>query len=70
VKPWTVPWWILAVRNPARAAKQFQEHYGWEVGRGVILNHTEAVAQHAEHYVEERLSAAGGGYGKTRVFGT
>lgn len=57
-------------RSFARAAKQFQEHYGWEVGGGVILNHTEAVAQHAEHYVEERLSAAGGGYGKTGVGGT
>jgi hypothetical protein len=33
----------------AWAAKQFQEQYGWEVGRGVILNHTEAVAQQAEH---------------------
>ena len=30
-----------------RASRQFHEHYGWKVGRGTILNHTERVAQDA-----------------------
>jgi hypothetical protein len=39
----------------ARAARQFHEHYGWEVGRGTVGNHTERVAEEAEHYLHARL---------------
>jgi hypothetical protein len=41
-----------------RAAKQFLEHYGFEVGRGTVLRHTEACAEEAERYVKERLTGA------------
>lgn len=48
----SAPWWILASRKSFdRAAKQFWEHYGWEIGRGAVLRHTEASARQAERYV-------------------
>lgn len=38
-----------------RAAKQFTEHYGWEVGRTTILRLTEALGEQAEAFLEERF---------------
>lgn len=38
-----------------RAAKQFAEHYGWEVGRTTILRLTENLGVHAEAFLEERF---------------
>ncbi len=40
-----------------RAARQFEEHYGWSVHRGTVLRRTEAVAKQAQQYVQERLQA-------------
>lgn len=45
-----------------RASLQFREHYGWEVGRGTILNHTERVAREADEYVIERLKKGSDNY--------
>lgn len=47
-----------------RAARQFREHYGWEVGHGTVLRHTEACAEEAERYVEERLGTVVESYTK------
>ena len=38
-----------------RAARQFQEHYGWDVERGTILRRTESVALSSQQYIQERL---------------
>jgi len=38
-----------------RAAKQFAEHYGWEVGRTTILRLTENLGVQAEAFLEERF---------------
>lgn len=38
-----------------RASRQFQEHSGWAVGRGTMLNQTERVAREAEQYIADRL---------------
>lgn len=37
------------------AAKRFEEHYGWQVGRTSILRLVEGVAREAEVFVEEKL---------------
>ena len=39
-----------------RAAKRFEEHYGYEVGRTSVLRIVESYAKEAESYVAERLS--------------
>ena len=44
-----------------RAARQFEEHYGWPVHRGTVLRRTEAVAEQAQQYVQERLQATSEG---------
>lgn len=41
----------------ARAAQQFEEHYGWSVGRGTVLSHTTQVAGMAQQYLEEHLAS-------------
>jgi hypothetical protein len=38
-----------------RAARQFREHYGWEVERGTVLRRTESVALSSQQYIQERL---------------
>ena len=38
-----------------RAARQFQEHYGWHVERGTVLRRTESVALLSQQYVQDRL---------------
>lgn len=38
-----------------RAAEQFEEHYGWEVGRTTILRKTEQLGEEAETFLEERF---------------
>ena len=38
-----------------RAARQFREHYGWDVERGTVLRRTESVALLSQGYVQERL---------------
>lgn len=38
-----------------RAAKQFAEHYGWEVGRTTVLRLTEGLGEQAERFVAERF---------------
>lgn len=40
-----------------RAAKQFEEHYGWEVGRTTVLRLTEGLGEQAEHFLAERFKA-------------
>lgn len=51
----------------ARAAVSFHEHYGWEVGRTTLRNHTLAAAQEAETYIDRRLQAATKPYGQAPV---
>jgi hypothetical protein len=41
----------------ARAAQQFEEHYGWTVERGTVERQTKVVAGAAKRYLEERLTA-------------
>lgn len=38
-----------------RAARQFHEHYGWEVGRTTVLRLTEKLGQCAETYFQQRF---------------
>ena len=38
-----------------RAARQFAEHYGWEVGRTTILRLTENLGEWAEAFIQERF---------------
>ena len=38
-----------------RAAKQFAEHYGWEVGRTTVLRLTERLGEQAEQFIAERF---------------
>ncbi len=38
-----------------RAAKQFAEHYGWDVGRTTVLRLTEGLGEQAERFVAERF---------------
>ncbi len=38
-----------------RAAEQFEEHYGWEIGRTTILRKTEQLGEEAETFLEERF---------------
>ena len=38
-----------------RAARQFREHYGWDVERGTVLRRTESVALSSQQYIQERL---------------
>lgn len=38
-----------------RAAKRFEEHYGWEVGRTTVLRVVETVAAEAESFVAKQL---------------
>jgi hypothetical protein len=45
-----------------RAAKRFQEHYGYEVGRTSVLRIVESYAKQAESYVAERLSKMDAAY--------
>lgn len=40
------------------AAKRFEEHYGWAVGRTSVLRLVESVARETEKFVEEKLQAA------------
>lgn len=47
-----------------RAAKSFEEHYGWEIGRTTILRRTHAVADEGVEYLQERLSEASDTYEK------
>jgi hypothetical protein len=46
----------------ARAAKRFEEHYGWEIGRTTVLRVVEQRAHDAERYVVERLAEAATAY--------
>ncbi len=39
-----------------QAAKRFEEHYGWSIGRTTILRVVEARAEEAERYVADRLA--------------
>jgi hypothetical protein len=45
-------------KSYARAGLNFQEHYGWEVGRTTLRNQTLQAARDAERYVDKRLLAA------------
>lgn len=45
-----------------RAAKRFEEHYGWEIGRTTVLRVVEQRAHEAERYVAERLAEAAAAY--------
>ncbi len=38
-----------------RAATQFEEHYGWEVGRTTVLRLTEKLGERAEAYLQQRF---------------
>lgn len=38
-----------------RAATQFEEHYGWEVGRTTVLRLTENLGERAEEYLQQRF---------------
>src|SRR4030095_4654814 len=51
----------------ARAAVSFHEHYGWDVGRTTLRNHTLAAAQEAETYIDRQLQAATKPYGPAPV---
>ena len=51
-----------AEQSFGRAAKQFQEHYGYEVGRTSVLRLVESVALETEDYVEARLANAAEAY--------
>lgn len=39
-----------------QAAKRFEEHYGWEVGRTTVLRVVEGVAAETEQYIARRLA--------------
>lgn len=41
-----------------QAAKRFEEHYGWSVGRTSVLRVVESVALEAEKFVEQKLGTA------------
>lgn len=41
-----------------QAAKRFEEHYGWDIGRATMRREVEQVAQLAERYVDIRLLEA------------
>jgi hypothetical protein len=45
-----------------RAAKSFQEHYGWEIGRTTVRGHTQRAAADALSYLEEWRARAAGQY--------
>lgn len=45
-------------KSYARAVLSFQEHYGWELGRTTLRNHTLQAAREAETYVDQRLLEA------------
>jgi hypothetical protein len=47
-----------------QAAKRFEEHYGWDVGRTTILRVVEAVAAETEQFVAARLADSRQAYEK------
>jgi len=51
----------------ARAAKRFEEHYGWEIGRTTVLRVVEERAHEAERYVEERLQESRKAYSTSTI---
>ena len=49
------------------AAKRFQEHYGWEIGRTTVLRVVQGIAAETEKFVAERLAEKRLEYDKSLV---